>query len=220
LLGWVHVTPQRIALQEGLAARILPRSLAAVIIVQARARFPSFACPGGDWASPLGKRGLPSPVSSCANLQHAVICPKGALPCTAFLPLLRRKFMPKKTPAKPAAKPKAKPKAKGATKAKVSDKPAAPAKATAPQPRVEDLRAEERFPERIPVALHVKTGNSHEEHGGTTIDISIFGLQVETHAKLDPGQHVHIPTFGDCVVVWVRAVGPGKPYQAGLKMVR
>lgn len=89
-----------------------------------------------------------------------------------------------------------------------------------PKPRVEDLRAEERFPERIPVALHVQAENGEVEHGATTIDISIFGLQVETHGKLEPGQLVRVPQFGDCVVVWVRTMGPGKPCQAGLKMVR
>lgn len=89
-----------------------------------------------------------------------------------------------------------------------------------PKPRVEDLRAEERFPERIPVALHVQAENGEVEHGATTIDISIFGLQVETHGKLEPGQLVRVPQFGNCVVVWVRTTGPGKPCQAGLKMVR
>lgn len=86
--------------------------------------------------------------------------------------------------------------------------------------KVEDLRAEERFPERIPVALRVQSEHGEVEHGGTTIDISIFGLQVETHGKLEPGQMVHVPKFGDCVVVWVRNLGPDKPCQAGLKMVR
>jgi hypothetical protein len=86
--------------------------------------------------------------------------------------------------------------------------------------KVEDLRAEERFPERIPVSLRVQSEDGEVEHGGTTIDISIFGLQVETHGKLEPGQLVSVPKFGDCVVVWVRHQGPGKPCQAGLKMVK
>ena len=113
--------------------------------------------------------------------------------------------MPQKTKAKSKPKPETKPKSK----------PQATAK-----PRVEDLRAEERFPERIPVALHVQSGDGEVEHGATTIDISIFGLQVETHGKLEPGQLVRVPQFGDCVVVWVRTIGPGKPCQAGLKMVK
>ena len=86
--------------------------------------------------------------------------------------------------------------------------------------KVEDLRGEERFPERIPVSLRVQSEDGEVEHGGTTIDISIFGLQVETHGKLLPGQLVSVPKFGDCVVVWVRNQGPGKPCQAGLKMVK
>ncbi|MBI4166791.1 MAG: PilZ domain-containing protein [Acidobacteria bacterium] len=86
--------------------------------------------------------------------------------------------------------------------------------------KVEDLRAEERFPERIPVSLRVQSDDGEVEHGGTTIDISIFGLQVETHGKLEPGQLVNVPKFGDCIVVWVRNLGPGKPCQAGLKMVK
>ena len=86
--------------------------------------------------------------------------------------------------------------------------------------RVQDLRVEERFPERIPVSLRVQSDAGEIEHGATTIDISIFGLQVETDGKLEPGQLVTVPRFGDCVVVWVRTVGPGRPYQAGLKMVR
>ena len=100
-------------------------------------------------------------------------------------------------------------------KTKAKSKPNVETKA-----RVEDLRAEERFPERIPVALHVQSGDGEVEHGATTIDISIFGLQVETYGKLEPGQLVRVPEFGDCVVVWVRIIGPGKPCQAGLKMVR
>ena len=86
--------------------------------------------------------------------------------------------------------------------------------------KLADLRVEERFPERIPVALRVHGDGGPIEHGGTTIDISIFGLQVETSGKLDPGQLVTVPQFGDCVVVWVRTLGPGKPCQAGLKMVK
>jgi hypothetical protein len=86
--------------------------------------------------------------------------------------------------------------------------------------KVEDLRAEERFPERIPVALRVKSEDGEVEHSGTTIDISIYGLQVETHGKLESGQLVSVPKFGDCVVVWVRTQGPEKPCQAGLKMVK
>jgi hypothetical protein len=100
-------------------------------------------------------------------------------------------------------------------KSKAKSKPRAAAKT-----RVQDLRAEERFPERIPVSLRVQSEAGEIEHGATTIDISIFGLQVETHGRLDPGQLVTVPRFGDCVVVWVRTIGPGKPYQAGLKMVR
>ena len=111
--------------------------------------------------------------------------------------------MPQKTKAKSKPQSKPQPKPTAATTA-----------------RVEDLRAEERFPERIPVALHVQSGDGEVEHGATTIDISIFGLQVETHGKLEPGQLVRVPQFGDCVVVWVRTIGPGKPCQAGLKMVR
>ncbi len=128
--------------------------------------------------------------------------------------------MPKKPKAQagPKTKTKAAPKAKAAAKPKASAKPKVAVKA-AVQPRVEDLRAQERFPERLPVALHVQSEEG-EVHHGTTIDISIFGLQVETHGKLEPGQRVHIPTFGDCVVVWVRTVGPDKPCQAGLKMVQ
>ena len=118
--------------------------------------------------------------------------------------------MPKQTKARPKkanaeTKGKARPKAEAGTEAR---------------PRVEDLRAEERFPERIPVALRVQSESGEVEHGGTTIDISIFGLQVETHGKLEPGQLVTVPQFGDCVVVWVRTLGPGKPCQAGLKMIR
>lgn len=85
--------------------------------------------------------------------------------------------------------------------------------------KLSDLRSEERFPERIPVALRVQSKDGEVEHGGTTIDISIFGLQVETSGKLEPGQLVIVPQFGDCVVVWVRTQGTGKPCQAGLKMV-
>ena len=88
------------------------------------------------------------------------------------------------------------------------------------KPDVTDLRKEERFPERIPVALHVETKEGKVEHSGTTIDISIFGLQVETTGNLVPGQLVSVPQFGDCRVVWVRTLGPGKPCQAGLKVVK
>ena len=121
--------------------------------------------------------------------------------------------MPEKSKAKPAAKARAKTGTKGGAK------PKAEVSANT-QVRVEDLRAEERFPERIPVALLVQSEDGEIEHGGTTIDISIFGLQVETHGKLETGQLVTVPKFGDCVVVWVRTLGPGKPCQAGLKMVK
>jgi hypothetical protein len=127
--------------------------------------------------------------------------------------------MPKKTRAEAAPKAKAKPKPKAAAKAKAKPHPK-PAPAVSAPPKVEDLRIEERFPERLPVALHVQSDGGEVEHGATTIDISIFGLQVETTGKLEPGQMVRIPTFGNCIVVWVRTVGPDRPYQAGLKMVR
>jgi hypothetical protein len=93
-------------------------------------------------------------------------------------------------------------------------------KARNPKPDVADLRKEERFPERIPVALHVATEEGNVEHAGTTIDISIFGLQVETAGNLIPGQLVTVPKFGDCRVVWVRTLGRDKPCQAGLKVVK
>ena len=119
--------------------------------------------------------------------------------------------MPEKKKAKPAAKARTGTKGEAKPKAEVSAKA---------EVRVEDLRAEERFPERIPVSLRVQSADGEIEHGGTTIDISIFGLQVETHGKLETGQLVTVPKFGDCVVVWVRNLGPGKPIQAGLKMVK
>ena len=83
-----------------------------------------------------------------------------------------------------------------------------------------DLRQEERFPERIPVSLRVQTKHGEVDHSGTTIDISVLGLQIETDAKLDPGQLVSVPQFGECRVVWVRSRGKGKPLQAGLKVVK
>lgn len=88
------------------------------------------------------------------------------------------------------------------------------------EPQGADLRKEERFPDRIPVALRVQTGDGEVELGGTTIDISIFGLQVETMGQLEPGQLVAVPQFGDCRVVWVRTQGRGKPCQAGLRVVK
>ena len=121
--------------------------------------------------------------------------------------------MPEKKKTKPAAKARA----KSVTKSEAKPKAEVAAEA---QVRVEDLRAEERFPERIPVALRVQSADGEIEHGGITIDISIFGLQVETHGKLETGQLVGVPKFGDCVVVWVRNLGPGNPIQAGLKMVK
>jgi hypothetical protein len=90
----------------------------------------------------------------------------------------------------------------------------------AKKPDVTDLRKEERFPERIPVALQVETDEGKIEHSGTTIDISIFGLQVETTGKLVPGQLVTVPKFGECRVVWVRTLGRDMPCQAGLKVVK
>lgn len=83
-----------------------------------------------------------------------------------------------------------------------------------------DLRQEERFPERIPVSLRIQTTEGEVDHSGTTIDISVLGLQIETHAKLEPGQLVSVPQFGDCRVVWVRARGKSKPLQAGLRVVK
>jgi hypothetical protein len=128
--------------------------------------------------------------------------------------------MPKKTPAKPKARPQAT-RTKPAVKPKVKAPPRPKAVAEPlPQGRIEDLRAAERFPERLPVALHVQSGEGEVEHDGTTIDISIFGLQVETTGRLEPGQLVRIPTFGNCIVVWVRTLGPDRPCQAGLKIVR
>ncbi len=83
-----------------------------------------------------------------------------------------------------------------------------------------DLRQEERFPERIPVSLRVQTKEGEVNHSGTTVDISVLGLQIETHAKLEPGQLVTVPQFGDCRVVWVRTRGKDKPLQAGLRVVK
>jgi len=84
---------------------------------------------------------------------------------------------------------------------------------------VTDLRKEERFPERIPLVLRVQTKGGDVEHGATTIDISVLGLQVETNGDLVPGQLVSVPQFGQCRVVWVRSQGRGKPIQAGLRVV-
>ena len=89
-----------------------------------------------------------------------------------------------------------------------------------PEENVFDLRQTERFPERIPVALHLQTPEGETCESAITIDISIYGLQIETRARLAPGQLVTVPHFGDCRVVWVRTLGRDKPCQAGLKVVR
>jgi len=79
---------------------------------------------------------------------------------------------------------------------------------------------EERFPERIPVSLRVQTKKGEVEQSGTTVDISVLGLQVETGGVLAPGQKVSVPRFGDCMVVWVRPRRKGKSLLAGLKAVK
>jgi hypothetical protein len=83
-----------------------------------------------------------------------------------------------------------------------------------------DVAREERFPERIPVSLRVQTKKGEVEQSGTTVDISVLGLQVETSGVLAPGQKVSVPRFGNCTVVWVRSRRKGKPLRAGLKAVK
>ncbi len=82
------------------------------------------------------------------------------------------------------------------------------------------VEREERFPDKIPVSMSVQTEKGVVEEKGTTVDISVLGLQVETNGKLAPGQKVSVPRFGDCEVVWVRPRRKGKPLQAGLKAVK
>ena len=49
--------------------------------------------------------------------------------------------------------------------------------------RVKKAR-EERFPEKIPISLLMKTDKGVAEEKGRTVDISVLGLQVETKGML------------------------------------
>ena len=85
--------------------------------------------------------------------------------------------------------------------------------------RVKKAR-EERFPEKIPISLLMKTDKGVAEEKGRTVDISVLGLQVETKGVLAPGQKANVPGFGNCEVVWVRKRRKGKLLLAGLKAVK